>query len=146
MVIIGERSWIIQVISDEVPCPRKFWRVEYLPYYRREYAKEIYKSVIHYILMLWIIFYLTEGKKVRIIIDVSASSSNYNKAPSPGGNQKEDQYPKQFIVGRVVISPGMMWPDFDNAVATVLTNHSRVSRTAGRIVLTILVFNPYYSN
>ncbi|XP_072026952.1 uncharacterized protein [Amphiura filiformis] len=64
-----------------------------------------------------------EGKKVRVIIDVSASSSNYNKPPSPGG--KEDQHPKQFVVGRVVISPGMMWPDFDNAVATVLTNHSR---------------------
>ncbi len=68
---------------------------------------------------------------MRIIIDVSASISNYNKPPSPVGSpQKDDQHPKQFVVGRVVISPGMMWPDFDNAVATVLTNHSRVSKNA----------------
>ena len=65
-----------------------------------------------------------EGKRVRVIVDVSQSSMPSNDLSPHLLGQKDEA--SQFVVGQLSVLSGMTWAAFDQAIGSVLANSCKV--------------------
>ncbi|XP_041460295.1 cortactin-binding protein 2-like isoform X2 [Lytechinus variegatus] len=67
---------------------------------------------------------ITEGKTVRVIVDVSQSSMPSNDLSPHLLGQKDEA--SQFVIGQLSVLSGMTWSAFDLAIGSVLANSCKM--------------------